>query len=125
MENGQVKTVDISLQTLLRECLIKKELERDFYYSFRLANRKNINEIFKYKKFNEDFTDRLACYNTGENIVGIIRPSYSEFLEKLQIYLNVKPTTKDDDNLTKKLLERVEVLKNIKTEKELKNEVVK
>ena len=47
MENGQVKTVDISLQTLLRECLIKKELERDFYYSFRLANRKNINEIFK------------------------------------------------------------------------------
>ena len=122
MENGQVKTVDISLQTLLRECLIKKELERDFYYSFRLANRKNINEIFKYKKFNEDFTDRLACYNTGENIVGIIRPSYSEFLEKLQIYLNVKPTTKDDDNLTKKLLERVEVLKNIKTEKELKKE---
>ena len=41
---------------------------------------------------------------------------------KLQIYLNVKPTTKDDDNLTKKLLERVEVLKNIKTEKELKKE---
>ena len=122
MEKGQVKTVDISLQTLLRECLIKKELERDFYYSFRLANRKNIHEIFKYKKFNEDFTDRLACYNTEENIVGMIRPSYSEFLEKLQIYLNVKPTTKDDDNLTKKSLERVEVLKNIKTEKELKKE---
>ena len=118
------KTVSLSLETIIRECSKRKDQQRDHFMYFSLENRENIHEIFKYKKFNEDFTSQLDCFNTGEYTVGTIRPSYDEFLNKLMMILNVRktPSTKDDDQLTKKLLERLEVLKSIKTESDLQRE---
>ena len=115
------KTVNISLNTLLRECLIDKNLSTDVFYMFTLANRENIHEVFKYKKFNDDFTDRLSCYRKDDQLIGIVRPCYDEFLEKLVHILNVpiRGKIKDNDDLTNNMLQRIEVLKSIRSEYEL------
>ena len=112
------KTVNISLNTLLRECIIDKNLINDVFYMFTLANRENIHEVFKYKKFNDDFTDKLSCFRKDDLLIGTIRPCYDEFLEKLVRILNLPIRGKivDDASLTTKLLERVEVLKSINSE---------
>ena len=115
------KTVSISLGTLIRECSLNPNLAMDYFYYFALKNRENIHEIFKYKKFNDDFVSQLDCFNDGQNIIGMIRPSYDEFLEKLLRLLNVpnKGQIKDDDELTKRLMSQVEKLKQVSSYQEL------
>ena len=117
-------TIDISLHTLIREGLNSALLPEEIFMKFRLKNRNSIDDIFKYKKFNDDFTDKLSVYNDGTYIVGSIRPSYNEFLDKLLTILNIKHNsrTKDDDELTKNMLERVELLKGITTTSQLQRE---
>ena len=119
-----MKKIQLNLDTLIRECSNMPMLARDYFFYFSLENRENIHEIFKYKKFNDDFTDYLSCNNNGEHIIGHIGPSYEEFLEKLIKLLGLEYNEEliDNDDLTKRLLERVEVLKNIKSERELFNE---
>ena len=93
----------------------------DHLMNFRLKNRENFHEVFRYKKFNDDCVDHVTLYREDKYLIGVVRPSYDEFLEKLVHLLNlpVKGSIKDDDTLTTRLLERVEVLKGIKTEREL------
>lgn len=119
-----MKRIQLNLDTIIRECSNMPILARDYFYYFSLQNRENIHEIFKYKKFNDDFTNTLSCNNNGEHIIGHIGPSYDEFLEKLVklLGLEYKDDLKDDDDLTRMLLERVEVLKGIKSERELQIE---
>ena len=118
------KTVSLSLGMILRECSLNPNLMMDHYYYFALKNRENIHDVFRYKKFNDDFISHLDCFNNGDYLVGMIRPSYDEFLEKLVRLLNVNIKGKivDNDSLTKILLERVEKLKTISTEAELNKE---
>lgn len=114
-------TVNLKLNTILNECVLDKNLINDHYYYFMLSNRERIGNAFKYKKFNDDFCDTLTCYNNGEYTIGIIRPSYDEFLKKLLDILGVyKDKIEDDSNLTNELLNRVDLLKSINNEKDLK-----
>lgn len=116
------KTVSLSLGTIIRECSLNPNLMKEHFYNFSWRNRQNIHDVFLYKKFNDDFVEHVDCFNDGKYIIGTIRPSYDEFLEKLVRLLNVsiKGKIKDDDDLTKRLLEKVEVLKKITNEWELK-----
>ena len=76
------KTVDLSLTTLMKECSINPNLVLEHQSYFRLKNRKNVHEVFRYKKFNDDFVDTVSCYRKEGELIGIIRPSYDEFLRK-------------------------------------------
>ena len=118
------KTVSLSLSTILRECSLDSNLYLDYYNWLALQNRENFHQVFRYRKFNDDFVDRVDCFNDGSNPVGRIRPSYDEFLRKLTILLNLPIAGKivDDDSLTEKLLERVEVLKHVTSYRELELE---
>ena len=115
---------NISLHTLIRECSLKNKNEYQLYNGFSLGNRYNIHKVFKYQKFNYDFTDYLAIYNDGEHIIGNIRASYDDFLYNVSKFLNVpiKGKMNDNEELTKKWLERIEKLKTINRESELKVE---
>ncbi len=113
------KTVDIDLNYLIRECSKLPLLQEDIYYHFRLSNRENIHDIFKYKKFNEDFTSTISCYNDEYHLIGFIRPNYQEFVEKIGKYLNVPNNSNHDTSL---LMERIHLLGTIQTEQELKQE---
>ena len=115
---------NLSLNTLIRECSKNPQEARKLYGFFDSINRERIHEVFSYKKFNDDFIDNVTCYNDGNYQIGVIRPCYEEFLSKLIILLNVKVTKPliDDDDLTKKLYERLEVLKSITSEIELRKE---
>lgn len=115
------KTVSLSLGTIIRECSKNPNLMQEHFYYFSLKNRENYHQVFKYKKFNDDFVQRLDCYNDGSYIVGTLRPSYDEFLEKLLVLLNIpRPKElKDDEDLTKKLLLQVERLRSVRSEQEL------
>ena len=118
------KTVSISLGTVIRECSKEPNLSLDHSTYFSLKNRENVHEVFKYKKFNDDFASQLDCFNDGTNLIGMIRPSYSEFINKVTRLLNLRLKGKvaDDEELTKKLLERVERLKSVTSEYELEIE---
>ena len=112
---------NLSLNTLIRECSKNPEDARRHYEYFEYINRERIHEVFAYKKFNDDFIDNVSAYNTGDYIIGVIRPCYNEFIAKIMLLLNLKPIKKvrDDDNLTKALNARLEVLKYITSEFEL------
>lgn len=115
---------NLSLNTLIRECSKNPQEARNLYGFFDSINRERIHEAFSYKKFNDDFIDNVTCYNDGKYQIGVIRPCYEEFLCKLILLLNVKVTKPliDNDDLTKKLYERLEVLKSITSEIELRKE---
>ena len=113
-------TVTLSVDTLIRECAKNPHLEEEHKTFFRLKNRENIHSTFRYQKFNEDFIDQVTCYRKENDLVGQIRPSYDEFEEKIARYLNAEIAGKGEEEKTKQLLERVTLLENIQTEKELK-----
>ena len=110
----QKKTVELNTNFLIRECSKYPLLENDLFNNFCLQNRENIHEVFKYKKFNEDFIDQISCYNDENHMIGYFRPSYQEFIEKLCRFLNIK-----DLNLASK---RLIDLSKIKYEQELRKE---
>ena len=118
------KTVSLSLGTILRECSNDPNLSIDHFYHFALVNRENLHQVFKYRKFNDDFVDKVDCFNDGNHLIGMIRPSYEEFLQKLMILLNVPVRGKiiDDENLTNQLMQKVERLKEVTSELELEIE---
>ena len=115
-------TVNISLKTLLQECAKNKDLQEDMFFDFRLMSREHVHQVFKYKKFNDDFTDFLTCYNDGSSVVGYVRASYDEFLEKLMIILGVEGHHKDDEELTFECEKRIARLRQITSEGELLGE---
>ena len=124
MENKEFHpTVELSLNTIINECTKNIYMNYDHFLNIRLKNREFIGESFRYKKFNDDFCDTFLCYNDGNFVVGNIKANYNEFLRKLVKILNLNINNiVDDDNLTKKLNERLDVLKNIKKGDELKKE---
>jgi len=119
-----IPMANLSLETIIRECRLPNRPKEDLFLDISLKNREFIHEIFKYKKFNYDFTDWVTCYNDGEHIIGFIRPSYDDFLRKIMLFLgaSTKDRIQDNEELTQKLLNRVERLKQVRTESELKEE---
>ena len=121
MEN--IPMINVSLLDLIKTCSNGKKTNEEMFDDFSKINRENIHDIFKYKKFNYDFTDYLTIYKDEENddITGIVRPCYYEFFVNLLKFLNIRGQKEDNEELTKELLSKVEELTNIKTETELKN----
>ena len=117
-------TTNLNLVNLIRECSLARISDEDLYYLFRLKNRENIHEVFRYQKFNNDFSNYLTVYNNGNNVVGKIGPSYEEFFYNLISILGVKDLDSivDDDSLDDKFIERLYILGNITNIRELENE---
>ncbi len=121
--NTSYPMVNISLKTLIRECANDPRLQQDIFQDFSLMNRENVHEVFKYKKFNYDFTDYVTCYNDGEHVIGYIRPSYDEFVYAIAKFLGASITsTKDEEEVDRRLQERLERLKAVSSEMELLKE---
>lgn len=116
----QIVTAQVPLY-LLVECCAKDDRKQKYYRDIYHANNRLIHEIFRYQKFNYDFASSLRCTNNSDEIIGYFGPSYDDFLESLCIFLGVKRTNlEDNDELTKKLNERVELLRNITEKRDLK-----
>ncbi len=124
MKGFDIPTVQLSLDTLIRECSNRKIPKEDLFYQFCSWNRENVHEVFKYRKFNYDFIDYLTLYNDGEHVLGYVGPSYDDFLINICRFLGIwkRKDTKDDQDLTNRLLERIERLRNIRSEYELRRE---
>lgn len=118
---NQVKTIDINLIWLLENCTKDKKNVEVIYDSICKCNRENLHKVFLYKLFLNDLSHYVSCYNTGNGIIGYIRPSYEEFLNRVKIDLGVSPKCSDNDDLTHKLLERVDDLSKIRTETDLRH----
>lgn len=114
-------TINLSVDRLIDECSLGKKTREEIINDLAKLNDKNIHDIFKYRRFRETFTDKVTCYNNNKSVIGLIKPSYSEFLIKLGNDLGVDVLKLEDDhNLTKLLHERLDVLKNISSERSLK-----
>ena len=114
------KTVSLSLSTIIRECSLDPTKNREHLEYFKLQNRENIHEIFRYRKFNEDFTNTLMCYKDEKTT---IRPNYDEFLLKLSYLLGcpLRGKVEDNDKLTEVFKKRWEELASCLTEAEVKD----
>lgn len=116
------RIVNISMDTLLRECSIDKDnINKNFTY-FCLINRENVHEVFKFKKFNNDFVSKVSCYTDPEHIIGRIRPSYDLFLSDVLAMLNMKNNNIiDNEELTNSMLDKVKELESITNEYDLRS----
>lgn len=120
-------TVNIDLNKLIDICSNGRKSREELLKTFNIMNDKNIHEVFRYRKFNDGFSDKVTCYNDGSEVIGVVRPSYVEFLTKLFTILNVNPKLryligKDDQDLEDVLKARIEVLKYVQNEADLQNE---
>lgn len=111
--------VNLQIDKLIEYCSNNKLPKEDLLLKLRLLNRNsnsNVHNIFKYRKFNEDFTDRVTVYDDNK-----IRFSYDDFLIKLFKYLNIsiKPNNLSNEEIENLLLERLSVLKNRRSTSEL------
>lgn len=108
---------------LLVECCANDDRKSKYYRDIYHANNRLVHEIFRYQKFNYDFARQLSCTNTGEEVIGFIGPSYEDFIESVCIFLGVsRKGIKDENELTKKLNERIELLRSITEKRDLKKE---
>lgn len=120
-------TVNIDINKLIDTCSNGRKTKEELLKDFNAINDKNIHEVFKYRKFNDGFIDKLTCYNDGDKIIGTMCPSYKEFLEKIFTTLNVNPQlrhliSKDDQDLEDVLKARIDVLLNLQDEAMLSRE---
>lgn len=120
-------TVNIDINKLIEICSNGRKTKEELLETFNIMNDKNIHEVFKYRKFNDNFTDKVTCYTDGTKVIGTVRPSYKEFLEKIFTILNVNPQLRhlissDDQNLEDVLKARIEVLRTVQNEADLYNE---
>ena len=110
------KTIEFSLKSMIRECSINPKLAFEIFNDISLRNRENIHDVFKYKKFNDDFVSSLAVYCDENQFIGAVKPSYEFFIERLIQLLNVDVNLDKvtDDELTTILLNRIDFLKKIR-----------
>ena len=120
-------TINIDLNKLIDICSNGRKTKEELLETFNIMNDKNIHQVFKYRKFNDVFIDKITCYNDGDKIIGTMCPSYKEFLEKIFTILNVNPKLKyligkDDQDLEDVLKARIDVLLNLQDEAMLSRE---
>ena len=91
---------------------------------FNLVNRSLVHEVFKYQKFQDDFASIIVCTNDGKgDFIGSFKSSYEEFLFSIinALGLNPKKEYVDNEDLTKKLHEKIAFLKTLPDEAWLYN----
>lgn len=115
-------TITLSVETLIDECSLGNLPKEDHYSNFSLTNRENVSDVFRYKKFKNDFATTLTCSYDAKSYIGRIKNSYDEFLKCIikQLNLDVPENFADDDNLTIALNKKIEELSQIKNERELR-----
>ena len=114
MKNQVMST--ISLNTLLRECKKEDISDEVIKQELSAANGTNIHQIFGYRFYEDDLVDTLDVYHDGNYIIGYIIPSYQELLKKVWLFLlkeKVPKHIEDNEELTKRLTERLNLLKNL------------
>lgn len=91
---------------------------------YNLANREMVHEVFGYQKYHDDFATNIRYVYDGKNFIGTFKPSYDEFLRTIIKTLNLKSDRVflDDEELTKKPLERIDILTGMQDRKELRGE---
>ena len=117
-------TVSINIDTLIKECASDQELLKEEIKRLRNWYTNNTSRIMGYTKSQHGFFGELVtscAFNTSRNDIYV---SPNVFLFKLKEILGVKnPSMNFSDLCLKKdLKDRYEVLRNIKTPEELKNE---
>lgn len=117
-----MNSISLSLNNIINECSNDNNLKYDHYMYFSIKNRENIHDVFKYKRFKDDFIDKISCVNEDDYVIGSFKPSYDYFLERLLKILNINIFNyQDNEDLTKIMLKKIDILLSIKDEKELKN----
>lgn len=116
--------LNIGFNSIVRECSLIPEYNKLHFDALNESTYHIIHEIFKYRKFQYDFADFLTLYKDDNDLLGTFRPSYDEFITRVAYFLNTKLEVPiiDDDNFEQICRERIERLKEIKTEEELKVE---
>ena len=114
--------INISIYRLIEGCSLGVKTDMELISDFRRLNRENVHEVFGYRKFNDDFSEHVTVYNDDNSVIGIIKPSYKDFIISISRALGIKSLKglKDDREFTRLLNDRVKLLESIKTVKELK-----
>lgn len=118
-------SIEVKLIDLIKTSSKDSKQNRDHYKFFRSVNSSLIHDIFKYRVFNNDFIDNIEISLDEENVFKDIKPSYDFYLRNLISILNLNDNYEDNEELTKKLLERIDKLLSIEKEIDLEIEFPK
>ena len=107
-------TINLNTRALMKYCSNGSIPCEDMLYKLQIINRRaesNVHEVFKYRKFDDDFIDKVTVYVNDEG-KSTIRFSYDEFLLKLFKYLNIdkKPNNMSEEEIESILNERLVAL---------------
>ncbi len=117
------KIINISFDSIIRECNMESDSSDRHYENLCRSNYNMIHEVFRYRKFQDDFADYLTLYEDGESILGQFRASYDEFIIKVSYFLNMEISNpRNDEEFESHARDRIKVLEGIKTIEELKKE---
>ena len=117
MEIERIPLTDINIDNLIEECGIEKEKAKELINNYRKNYYNYQHSLIDYNKFNESFSENVTIYGNKEYFLTNIKFSKKELLTKICRLLNIK----ESKNLTEDLNKRIEELKHIKTEEELKS----
>ena len=117
MEIERVPLTEININHFIEECGINKEEAKEIISNYRNNYYKYQHKILGYNKFNEAFSDNLTIYGNKDYYITNIKFSKKELLTKICKLLNIK----ESKNITESLNKKIEELKQIKTEEELKS----
>ena len=84
-------TINLNTKQLIKYCSNGNLSNEELFRKLSLINRKSessVHNVFGYRKFNDDFVDRVTVY-VNEDGNSTIKLSYDDFLIKLFKYLNI------------------------------------
>ena len=116
----------LSMKTLIRECSLKKCSNQELAKMYANAvYEHHVHKIFRYRRYEYDFSDHMTLYNDDEQLFGYFRPSYYDFLYNVLHSLGIKTKGEkivDDEELTEKMFAQLRKLNKIESERQLKEE---
>ena len=119
-------TINLNTKQLIKYCSNGNLSNEELFRKLSLINRKSessVHNVFGYRKFNDDFVDRVTVY-VNEDGNSTIKLSYDDFLIKLFKYLNIskKPFEMTEEEIEETLNERLNVLNSSNIKQRLRYE---
>ena len=112
---------NIDTEYFRNEFIIDKEKFDEQYTIFKKAFNRIRHSYTYYFLFNEYYADTITLFGNSDNLMGTVTFNFDEFLLKIGDYLSVNYNISINDPVfIEALKHRINVLRNIKSEQELK-----
>lgn len=119
-----VPLISLDVKTIIESCSIDDSLMQNLRRARRGYLQKQ-HAALHYTKFNEAFFETVGVTGTEDYFVGQVKFNYAEYIAKLKSYLSADNLSEYSEKFVSELLKKVEELRKITTNKDLKEKFPK